>query len=377
MIFRNKTVICFFTALLLITAGNVAAQTEANETPITMDESDQSDPAVYKDTIVWTDWRNANASSDEIFWNADIYMFNTSQGEEVQISTNESLQIGPKIYEDKIVWTDVGNESADVYLYNITSSEEIQLTGNDSDQWYPDIYGDMVVWEDERNGNADIYMHNITSGEETQITSDESPQLDPAIYGDIIVWTDTRSVNITEDDENLTLQDLLRSNSDIYMYNISSGEEMQVTTNTSWQEGASIYEDRIVWADMRNANLTSDNWLEWNVDVYMYNITTGEETQVTTDESNQLLPAIYGDRIVWEDYRNFNATTDISTSEEVAWNSDIYMYNITSQEEKQVTSNASSQEYPAIYEDTLVWVDMRGGYFDIYMTNLAEQDQMN
>lgn len=376
MIIRKKTVICFLTALILITTGNAAAQNISNETAITMDESDQGDPAIYKDIIVWTDWSNANATSEELFWNADIYMYNISSGEEMQVTTNESLQVDPAIYRDIIVWTDVRNETADIFMYNITSAEEMQLIDNESNQLYPDIYGNVVVWEDYRNGNADIYMYNISSGEEMQVTTNESLQVDPAIYGDIIVWTDTRDVNTTIEGENLTLQDILQYNADIYMYNISSGEETQVTNNTSWQEGAVIYEDTIVWTDMRNANLTSDNWLDWNVDVYMYNITTGEETQVTTNESNQLLPAIYGDRIVWEDYRNFNETVNINDTDEiVVWNSDIYMYNISSQEEMQVTSNDSSQEYPAIYNDTLVWVDIIDGISDIYMGNITEQDQ--
>lgn len=378
MITKKKITICFLTALFLVTAGNAAAQTEINITPVAVERADQNDPAVYADIVVWTDWRNANTSSDErALWNADIYMFNISAGEEQQVSTDDSLQIGPKIYEDRVVWTDTRNGSADIYMYNITSSEETQLTDNEFDQWYPDIYGDRVVWEDTRNGNADIYLYNITSGEEIQITADEAPQVDPVIYGDIIAWTDTRNVNLTGDEGNLTLQDVLSSNSDIYMYNISSGEEIQVTNNTSWQEGPTIHEDRIVWADLRNADLTSDNWLDWNVDIYMYNITTGEETQITADGSNQLLPAIYGDRIVWEDYRNHDTVIDTDTSMGVVWNSDIYMYNISSQEERQVTTDLYSQEYPAIYEDTLVWVDMSNGYFDIYMTDLAELEQQD
>ncbi len=375
MIIKKTTIICFLSVLLLIITGNVAAQTEGNETQVTMGESDQTDPAIYADTIVWTDWSTTNRSSDElIVWSADIYMYNISLGEEVQITSNESVQIGPAIYEDRIVWTDLRNGNADIYMYNITSGEETQLTDNEYNQWYPAIHGDRVVWEDTRNGNADIYMYNITTGEEIQITSNESLQIDPVIYGDIIAWTDTRNMNITEDESEMGLQDLLQSNVDIYMYNLSSGEETQVTTNESWQEGPAIHGDRIVWTDMRNANLTSDDWMQWNVDIYMYNLTSGEETQVTTDESNQLLPAIYGDRIVWEDYRNHAASsTDMNTTLVMQWNSDIYTYNISSQEEEQITSDPFPQEYPAIYEDTVVWVDMRSGYFDIYMIDLAEE----
>jgi len=375
MSIKIKTAICFWAVLLLIATGNVAAQAESTGIPITTEESDQNDPAIYADKVVWTDWRNANTTSNESFiWNADIYMYNTSLEEEVQITANVSMQIGPAIYEDRIVWTDMRNGNADIYMYDPASGEEIQLTDNRSDQWYPAIYNDRVVWEDTRNGNADIYMYNITSGEEIQITSNGAPQIDPVIYGDIIAWTDARDVNLTEEDMNLGLQDILLFNTDIYMYDLSSGEEKQVTVNESWQEGPAIYEDRIVWTDMRNSNLTSDDWMQWNVDIYMYDLTSGKETQITTDGSNQLLPAIYGDSIVWEDYRNHAEAADISPMvEELQWNSDIYMYNISSQEEKQITASEFSQEYPAIYEETVVWADMHNRYPDIYMTTLAGQ----
>ena len=47
----------------------------------------------------------------------------------------------------------------------------------------------------------------------------------------------------------------------------------------------------------------------------MYITTSKTETRITTDGTNQNYPAISGDKIVWEDYRNGN------------WN--IYMCNAT------------------------------------------------
>lgn len=166
MITKKKITICFFTALLLITGGNVAAQTEVNIKPVTMEEVDQNDPAVYADTVVWTDWRNSNISSDEqALWNADIYMFSISAGEEMQISTDESLQIGPRIYGDRVVWTDTRNGSADIYMYNISSGEESQVIANLSSQEYPAIYEDTLVWVDMRSGYFDIYMTDLAGVE--------------------------------------------------------------------------------------------------------------------------------------------------------------------------------------------------------------------
>jgi beta propeller repeat protein len=52
-----------------------------------------------------------------------------------------------------------------------------------------------------------------------------------------------------------------------------------------------------VWTDDRNGN--------W--DIYGYDLSTKEEFQITTDESDQRFPAIYGSTVVWQDERNGNS----------------------------------------------------------------------
>ncbi|MEK7558029.1 MAG: hypothetical protein AAB530_02365, partial [Patescibacteria group bacterium] len=69
----------------------------------------------------------------------------------------------------------------------------------------------------------------------------------------------------------------------------------------------------------------------------------GPEIQITYSLSSQYSPAIYGDKIVWEDYRKGNA--------------DIYMYNLSANTESRITANLSDQYSPAIYGDKIVWQD--------------------
>ena len=375
------------------------------EIRITTNGSNQINPAIYGDKIVWQDSRNGNQ---------DIYMYDLSNSTETQITHNSSDQTEPDIYADRIVWVEDGT----IYMYNISTSTETRvtryfwgsdngsgetgdlnhapfiygdrivssaetMTGNyliklydlststeqfigeyDADSSNPAIYGNRIVWEDGRKAapgywNRDIYMYDLSTSRETQITTNESSQGDPAIYGNRVVWTDERNA--------ITYNDM----SDIYMYDISTSKETRITTvaeepqaqgtetritsNEEEQEYPAIYGDRIVWRDWRNGNQHDFK----NGDIYMYNISTSTETQITTNKSCQVNSDIYGDRIVWADDRNGN------------W--DIYMYEPSTSRETQITTNKSDQFEPAIYGDRIVWLDQRNGYpnNDIYMYDLS------
>jgi beta propeller repeat protein len=93
--------------------------------------------------------------------------------------------------------------------------------------------------------------------------------------------------------------------------------ETQVTIDESDQINSGIYGDRIVWVDWRNVT--------W--EIYMYDFLTSRETQITPNSSNSqnpACPAIYGNRIGWEDGRVSAMETRISNG-----NKDIYMYTVS------------------------------------------------
>jgi len=195
----------------------------------------------------------------------------------------------------------------------------------------PAIYDDKIVWQDNRNGNYDIYMYNLSTNMETQITDNESDQQCPSIYGDRIIWMDSRN-----------------ETGEIYIYNLSTFKESQVATTHSVQWKPLIYGDKIVWLDESNGT----------DEIYVYNFSTSKETQITTTSSAKQTPSIYGDRIVWMDCRNENY--------------DIYMYDLSISKEYQITTDKSDQDQPAIYGDIIVWLDSRDGYdWYLYMYNLS------
>jgi beta propeller repeat protein len=277
-------------------------------------------------------------------------------GVESQITTDASDQYRPAIYGDKIVWQDHRNGNVDIYIHDLSTNTESQINSDLANQVFPAIYGDRIVWRDNRNGdwNLDIFMYDLSTSTESQITTNVEKQDFPAIYGDKIVWGDKRN-----------------GNWDIYLYDLSidsDGDgvpnfldddrpdpdpaEEQITTDTSTQWYPSIYGNRIVWDDFRNGNKDTGN-----TDIYMYDLDTKIESEITTNTANQIYPVINGDRIVWEDYRNGD--------------NDIYMYDLNTNTEVRITSDYYSQSMPDIFGDRIVWADYKNGYPDIYMYDLT------
>ena len=213
---------------------------------------------------------------------------------------------------------------------------ETQITTSGS-AGNPAIYGDKIVWADDRNGNDDIYMYDLSTKRETQITNNTSHKWNPAIYGDRIVW---------QDDHNAEWS--------IYMYDISTKKETQIPTNNEYDESPSdpaIYGDRVVWA------YTFEEF--WHIS--MYDLSTSKETQISTG-GREYHPAIYGNKIVWQDDRDRD------------YKYNIYMYDLSTSRETRITTSKSAWN-PAIYGNRIVWQDSRNGNYDIYMYDLSTKKE--
>ena len=336
--------------LVLSTASGVIAKAalfSVTETRITTSGSAER-PAIYGDAIVWQDFRNGKqiGGSNGIY---DVYMYNLSTSNETQITRPGYVATDPAFYEDKIVWSDdrTGNfkiEISDIYMYNLSSNQEARITANGSHARFPAIYGDKIVWAEYNS----VHVYNLSTHEEINITGNGEVSL-PKIYGNSIVWEDT-----------LVSTDKRHSHRpyyNIYLYDLSTHKKTRIGTDPS--SPPAIYGDRIVYADLRNGNPDLRNG---NPNIYLYNISTSKETQITASGSASD-PAIYGDRIVWVDWRSGDG--------------DIYMYNLSTQNEFRITTSGSTEgptvfgNGPAIFGDRIVWEGIFNGSTDIYMCTIS------
>lgn len=220
-----------------------------------------------------------------------------------------------------------------------------------------DISGDIVVWSDLRNenrslrdlgdiekANADIFMYNLKTGEQKQISTDPSAQLSPKIWQNYVIWQDNRN-DTTKD---------YPGKCSLYLYDLNTGKEEVVTSTLAAHSTYNIHDFRVVWEDDRNNKATrivrgGDNVPENNKDIFCLDIREKKEFPIATGPLMESKPDVYGDYVVWEDRNNGSHDADI------------VLYNMSSKVATHITKDNFDQADPRIFEDNVVWMDERRG----------------
>ncbi|MCH8821291.1 S8 family serine peptidase, partial [Patescibacteria group bacterium] len=308
-----------------VTYTNHVLVIKENSNPLIIQPGVQQRPQVDEGKVVWEDTRNG------IF--TDIYLFNFSTGKETQI-TNEpnSFQRDSSISGDKIVWEDLRSGNPNIFLHDIFENSTRPVIDDAITRVNPSIDGNKIVWQE----SGDIYVYDLDTGIKTQITSDQTIQPnDPAISGNRIVWMDGRNGNF---------------NNDIYFYDLDNPGtgEIQVTTSTQQNVSPDIYGDKIVY--------------EENGKIFMYDIPSSSTTRISNPSCQLFIgcgaigASIYGNRVVWTDWR------DPST--------DVWLYDISLGEEEPVTTDLDYQSSPDISAAKIVWRDERFGGRDLFYSDI-------
>lgn len=219
------------------------------------------------------------------------------------------------------------------------------------------IDGTKVVWSAFNNkseigkdpyydetANSNIFLYDISTGSTRQITTNASGQIMPKVWGDYIVWQDNRNDSVKD----------MNPEWDIYLYTISSREEKLISTAPGIHTNPSINDNKVVWEDGRNFKGKKElrwggNVPENNTDIYMYDIKTGKEEAIATGALQECNPTIYGNYIAWED-RNTNGFA-----------AEIYLYDLNKKEKIRVTKDKFNQSQPKLFDKYLVWTDERNG----------------
>ena len=319
--------------------------------------------------------------------NQNIY--NSDPIDVEDISENGAFR--PSIYGNYIIWVQKEDEEYNIHLYNLNTKEEQILTNNKSRQDNPDIYKNYIVWEnikeyeeDEFEDNSkiqliDIILYDINTKQEMKISKVNCTNRDPKVYDNRVIW-----VEIEYDYEFPISINWIR----IAIYDIGSGTISYIASNFTnhyqYDLIPDIYQNYIVWTDMRNGDgYNTDNP---NYDIFLYNCLDKTEKQISTKTYYEGAPKIFGDHIYWQEYRNEGKiegnmfvydlkTKDVEklfyhdnfavyyevTSQYVVWcNGDIQLFDLSTKEMKTISTDPNdgyvhSQGIQDIYENEIVW----------------------
>ncbi|WP_366144135.1 PKD domain-containing protein [Methanoregula sp.] len=331
--------ILFFLVLLctvvtVITSAGTVTLITTNTT-----ESNQWNPAIYDNWIVWTDNRDNTAFTSY----QDIYAYNITTGEEKRITNPGSYADHPSISGTLVAFDNSRSGNTDIYLVDLESGSRWRITENDALQEFPSISGNRIVWQDKRQGSYDIYLNGTSPGLETILTPDTATtnQNFPIISGEKVVWQDERNSN------------------SIYMINMSSGSSYLISP------------DGVTFDFTGFPEITFDNGIVAWRDPFKKIVTNDtrqlpmSQSEVSLDSTTQKYPSISGNKIIWIDDRE---SLD-----------DIYFNEIPGSSDERITTFDDAVELlhgsPKIFNNRIVWTDNRNsGFEDIYLYTLDHDE---
>lgn len=211
-------------------------------------------------------------------------------------------------------------------------------------------------------------LSTAQAGKETKLIPDQPLVESTATYGNLITWCE-KAWNVP------------------HIYDRSTGKELSVPTDSGVSGSMQIYGNKVVWHDMDDAILIYDTSTKKIIkvatdayspdiygekviyertnssqydphylkSVYLYDLKTKKETQITDYVATNFNMAMYGNKIVW--VRSDNPST-------------IYIYDIPS---KKVSTTSASDVVSSldIYGNIIVWESGSNGKSNIYMRDIS------
>ncbi|OPX64528.1 MAG: PKD domain protein [Methanoregula sp. PtaU1.Bin006] len=233
-------------------------------------------------------------------------------------------------------------------VYPVTSDSisgtltPVTISNTSVRHWEPAIFGDYIVWSDDRTGDRNIYLYNIATGSEYQITDGPVGELQPVISGHYLSWVDDRFSSFGNE-------------YDVVLYDLDTGITIRIGNETGDQTNPDIDGDLVVWQDARNGDFT-DN-------IYLYSISGDTVLQVSDSDGSQIMPHVSDNVIVWE---NGSYWPPMVSVYDYAGNQTIFQPVNFGMDEEQIE--------PAIDNNHIVWVDTHEGTYLVYMMDLATGD---
>lgn len=226
----------------------------------------------------------------------DVYMFDLDTMQEMEVATKIASQRSVTVNEDSIVYVDLSYNDPDtpgyeyrieLIHYDISTGQETRLTDSNWGKYMPKYNGTHVAylsWEwnpQDVGGPADLVLRDLGTGQK-QMLADHTQNIQRCydISEDYVTW---QAVPIEEPGV-----------WDIFYHHLPSGITHRLNKSTEYLFCPDVSGEKLSWSQA-----TSGSW-----DVYVLDLVTRVEEQVTAEQPDQVLHQIAGDLLLWFDYRH-------------------------------------------------------------------------
>lgn len=261
--------------------------------------------------------------------------------DERQLTTGPATQDGPQLDGTNLVYADHANERTvgegsgtetlfDILALDLRTGRSQNLTPAHTALGRPAISGTRVVWSDYGTGaDRGIRYHDLATGRDRRLAAKPGTQVQ--ISGNRICY---------------------EYQGRIHVHHLVTGRDLAISPAGSAAGSCDISGPTVVWQEHRNGN---------DSDIYAYDLTTRRETRLTRTATEQSLPRVDGNLVVWQ--------------EEVGTNIDVYVHDLASGEDTRVTADDAIQWFPDVADGRVVWMDERDGHnnTEVYLYDLASR----
>ena len=287
-------------------------------------------PIVDGDYVLWT-----HVEGDDAY----LLLHDLESGETVQLSQGDYTTIG-RFEGDNGTLIDGGlvtwREQRQVFLYDASTGETIQITDNDEGNRFPTVSQGRVAWTSTDSGNTrKVYLYDVTTGETEEIYSSPDFLSEVKISGDHLAWRQYMGA----DPGPIW---------DIFVHDVSTGETRRITGTDKYNNLHAVAEQGVAWTAWGGTGSFDG--------VFFYDFATGE-TNLVVDGSEQTADRLYakGSDLVWQGTHLLGV--------------DVFHYDILTGEVTRVSRGIVTDEYPTADSGRVVWqaYDVTSGHYEIFL----------
>jgi hypothetical protein len=252
---------------------------------------DCSTPSVFGITTVFST-SLFSSSREWTLWRYDIGDLERYPLVQRRMSERSRPMMDIDVSENSVAWYDSAIAMAGLYAMNLEGGEVTSLT-DEHCVCYADsaLHGRQVVYQGWQTGFRDIWVVDIDTLDERNLNESGAPQFDPAFDGRWVVWADGRNDPSAD-------PVLMRVNPDLYGMELPDGPEEELCVHPAIQTYPDVQDGLVVWEDFRNSADPNDyEAFDANIDIYLLDLESRMELQVTSLPGKERRPRLQDRRL--------------------------------------------------------------------------------